>query len=148
MPKSSVLQFLTDMENQEFNNAVFSSDMVFLKQDLRTHFEAFHVRSGSYIHDVLNDFILQCHQHGFIEYFISRHFKLPKIDKRDTRKVLTMYMLSAGFYLWIISVVVACVVFVIEHIVRYFSRTIKLAAPRRSEVFCEVDEFEMDGDQT
>lgn len=144
MPRSSLIQFFTfdHMENQNFTDQVFSSEMVYLKEDLRTHFEAFYVQSESCIYEMLNEFILQCHQHGFIEYLVSKHFNWPKKSKRDPRKVLTLYMLSAGFYIWLISISVAFVVFIIEHVVRYFSRTRKLPPKREVEVIYDTDDEE------
>lgn len=91
------------------------------------HSEQIFVKPESYIYDiynVLNDFILQGHQHGFFKLFESIHFPHePIVDVQDPRKVLTMSMLSAGFYSWLISIVVACLVFVAEHVVRYYTRT-------------------------
>jgi hypothetical protein len=74
-----------------------------------------------------------------ISLFESRNFLSPKVDKEDPRKVLTMYMLSAGFYIWLGSVLVACVVYVAEHVVRYFTRTRYL---NRSgvEIYYEFDD--------
>jgi hypothetical protein len=118
---------------------VFSSEMVLLKDNLRTYFEVFFTQPESYILEVLNDFILQCHQHGFIDYFERKNFEQPRVEEKDPRKVLTLYMLSAGFYIWLGSVFVACVVFVAEHVVRYFTRTRYL---NRSgvEIYYELDD--------
>lgn len=126
LPKSTILSQIRSLSHKNFSSTVFSSDMVVLNEDLRTHHEVFIVRSESYIIDVLNDFILRCHQHGFFKYFESQYFETPEIIVEDARKILTFNMLSAGFYLWLISIVVACLVFIVEHVVRYFSRTRKL----------------------
>jgi hypothetical protein len=111
--------------------------MVLLEDDLRTHHEVFVVRTESFILDILNEFILQCHQHGFIDYFERKNFKQPLFKEEDPRKVLTMYMLSAGFYIWLSSILVACVVFVAEHVVRYFTRTRDFGP--RVKVYYEFD---------
>lgn len=65
----------------------------------------------------LEKFILEGHQHGFL---------IPKQDEpeeksSDEPKVLTMKMLEAGFVLWLVSICLACIVFICEHIVRYNS---------------------------
>lgn len=114
--------------------------MVLLESNLRTHLEFFYVMPESYILEVLNDFILQCHQHGFFLHFESKYFESPIIETKDPRKILTFYMLSAGFYIWLMSVSVACVVFVYEHFVRYFTRTRYLRHRRKIEVY--YDELE------
>jgi hypothetical protein len=48
----------------------------------------------------------------------------PPPDDSDP-KVLTMYMLSAGFTLWACTVVLACFIFVYEHIVKHISDKIE-----------------------
>lgn len=124
---------------------ILSSAMSLLDEDYNVHYEYVLVKPESVIYEVLNEFILQCHQHGFMRHFESIYFPYPPIiEPEDPRRVLTMYMLSAGFYLWLITIAVACLVFVGEHVVRYYSRTRHL--PPRSEVEIFYDELEEEKD--
>lgn len=138
-PQSSVIE-VAHYSYRELNNLIFSNNMVFLDDNLKTHFEVFFVQPESCISEVLNEFILECHQHGFFSFFESKYFEKPQIDKRDPRTVLTFYMLSAGFYLWLISIALACVVFVAEHAVRYYTRTRHLGS--RVEIWYELEYIE------
>lgn len=87
------------------------------------------------LYKLFEDFTLRCHQNGVISHIESMNFPPEIIQPKDPRKILTFYMLSAGFYLWLISVVVACLVFVGEHVVRYFSRTRHLKQKNMDELF-------------
>lgn len=70
---------------------------------------------NSVVHDSLNKFLLECHQHGIIVYLRQKYKKII-IPEEEKPKILTIYMLSAGFYVWLASVGIAFVVFVIERI--------------------------------
>lgn len=112
----------------------YEKGMTLLNEDYYFKADYFSVKPESFIFDVLNDFILQCHQHGIFKHFES--INLPHVsvaDIKDPRKVLSLYMLSAGLYLWLICVAVACLVFLIEHVVRYFSRTRHLSRMESNE---------------
>jgi hypothetical protein len=71
----------------------------------------------------LDKFILECHQHGIGEHFRNLFSSLYE-SKPSPKKpnVLTMQMLSAGFYIWLAVVGIACIVFVFEHIVFCFTK--------------------------
>lgn len=126
---------------------LLESGMTLLNDDYRLHSEYVMVKPESYIYSVLNDFILQCHQYGFFNHFQSKKSKPLVLEIKDTsRKVLTMHMLSAGFYLWLMTVLLACVVFLIEHVVRYVSRTRHLVD--RGEIEVYYDELDYDVDRT
>lgn len=74
----------------------------------------------SYLYKSIEKLIQECHQHGIMEYFKSRTFKsslVGRIDIVSEPKVLTMYMLSAGFYVWLVTVVIACFIFIMEQII-------------------------------
>jgi hypothetical protein len=83
---------------------------------LTSTIETFH---RGYMSEVFEKFILEAHQHGIVEYFyrkIYNRFGKIKEDLETETKVLTMYMLSAGFYVWLGTVGIACIVFIGEHI--------------------------------
>lgn len=130
-------------DSKEYFQELYESGMTVVKDNIHTmQSENVLTKPGSYITEVLNTFILQCHQHGIFQHLYLKYIDPPIVQPKDPKKVLTMYMLSAGFYLWLISISVACIVFVIEHIVRYFSRTRHLI--RESEVEIFYDELEYD----
>lgn len=125
---------------------LLESGMTLLNDDYLLHSEYVMVKPESYIYSVLNDFILQCHQYGFFNHFQTKESKPLVLEIKDTsRKVLTMHMLSAGFYLWLMSVLLACVVFLIEHVVRYVSRTRHLVDEDEIEVYCDELNYDVDG---
>lgn len=121
---------------------LYESGMTLINENIVMHSEVIMLKKGTYIKDVLNTFILQCQQHGFFEHLYLKHIHFQVVDEKDPNKVLTMYMLSAGFYLWLMSIAIACIVFVIEHVVRYFSRTRNLIVEPKVEVY--YDELEYD----
>lgn len=67
---------------------------------------------------------MECEQHGFTDYLYNSQFiSVPHFSTTSPDpKKLTMEILSAGFYVWIGTVFVACIVFVIEHVVAYKTR--------------------------
>lgn len=123
-------------QNHTFREEVFSSDMFPLDDVFRFLFvQNMIVPEEGSLYKLFEDFTLRCHQSGIISYIESMHFLPEVIQPTDTRKVLTLHLLSAGFYIWLISVVVACIVFVVEHVVRYFSRTRYLKNRNMDEYF-------------
>lgn len=119
------------------------SGMTLINENIVMQSEFVLLKPGSYIKDVFNTFILQCQQHGFFEHLYLKHIHYQVIDEKDPNKVLTMYMLSAGFYLWLMSIAIACIVFVMEHVVRYFSRTRHLIVETNIEVYYDKLEFDV-----
>lgn len=121
---------------------LYERGLTIIDENLHTSSEHTLTKPGSLINELLNNFILQFQQHGFFQHLYQKHLHMPIVNLKDPRKILTMYMLSSGFYLWLMSVAVACIVFVIEHIVRYFSRTRHLTS--ESEVTIFYDELVYD----
>lgn len=130
---------------KNFWRKVFANDtMRLLQDDYKVQFDHILVSPGSFIFEPLNDFILSCHQHGFTNYFQRAIFnkKFGSVVYEASRKVLTMDMLSAGFLLWLCCVGISFLVFIIEHCVRYFTRTRKL--PYQPKVMKFYDELAYD----
>jgi len=71
-----------------------------------------------YLNEIFDKFIFEAHQHGIIDYCYRQVYRFKDVDKlvESSTKVLTMYMLSAGFYIWLGSVGIACIVFIYEHV--------------------------------
>lgn len=86
-----------------------------------TSFRSFLTFHRGYLNEVFERFILESHQHGIIDYWYRHFFRYDNIEKQIATepKVLTMYMLSSGFYIWLGSIGIACFVFICEH-VKYF----------------------------
>lgn len=94
----------------------------FAKDNVDSSFAPWHMLTYSVVQKSLSKFILECQQHGFINFLERKYwdFKWLKNTKTDP-KVLTMYMLSAGFYIWLVCVAIACIVFALEHAYKFYS---------------------------
>lgn len=94
-----------------------------LDDDYRTLYIGWKINTEKYfLFEPMEKFILESHQHGIIEYFV-RKYQPQQIDlTEDPRRVLTMDMLSAGWYLFLGGICVSSIAFLGEHIVRYFSK--------------------------
>jgi hypothetical protein len=109
------------------------------EEDYNLYFYSWSV--GAQLYESFQKYILECHQHGIITYLNQKYFPtFLKPDEEEDPRVLTMYMLSAGFYLWLGSIVVACIVFIGEHVVRYFSK--RRREYRENLKSCVVSRFE------
>jgi hypothetical protein len=73
------------------------------------------VQSNSYLQEILENFTLEILQHGLMTYFVSLYSFLDVKPPENGPQILTLYMLSAGFYVWLGTIYVACIVFVCEH---------------------------------
>jgi hypothetical protein len=80
------------------------------------------IRRSDYLIHSVNKFLMECEQHGLKEYFYNNQFEAVSPPEKSRPKVLTMNVLSAGFIIWLASVLVACVIFIIELIVFYIKR--------------------------
>lgn len=81
-----------------------------------TSFAPWYVNIYGVIYESLSKFILECHQHGFTEYFERKRLSYKNTLLKNEVKVLTLHILSAGFYVWLVSVVIACISFLGEHV--------------------------------
>lgn len=80
----------------------------------------FYTHSATVIWQSLNKFILECHQHGFCQHIQSKSLFLRRPKPLKTGpQILTMSKLSAGFFVWLASVLVALIIFLCEHLVSY-----------------------------
>lgn len=69
-----------------------------ISEDFRWHLLSWHTRQQSLIiHEPLQKCILEGHQHGIIEYLIRNLFPIIEKQEEQVPKVLTMFLLSAGF---------------------------------------------------
>lgn len=76
---------------------------------------AFATSPHSLMYEKFEKFILECQQHGILNYLFSKYVYKKISDTEDSGpQILTMKKLSAGFLLWLGSVGIACIVFVGE----------------------------------
>lgn len=88
---------------------------------------SFYTPSRGYMSEILEKFVLEAHQSGILVHYKRLAYKFEKIKEEveSDLQVLTMYMLSAGLYVWLFTVAVACLVFIGEHVVYYFGKKIE-----------------------
>lgn len=106
--------------NQQFE--YMERNILVIPEDYRWHMLSWHVHPQSFIYEPLQKFILECHQHGFIINLMNNLFTTLVKPEAEGPQVLTMFILSAGFYIWLCTVLIAIVVFFIEHLLFYLSK--------------------------
>lgn len=73
------------------------------------------VHPDSVFYEKLDKHILECLQHGLLNTKPNE----PAEKSSNEPQVLTLQLLEAGFFIWLCSILLACVAFICEHIVRY-----------------------------
>lgn len=91
----------------------------------RWKFAYWYVRPKSFIYEPLEKFILESHQHGILDHLRRKYFPQTKKIEPDGPKVLTFSMLSAGFYLWFMCVIISIIIFFLEIIVHWMRKGVK-----------------------
>lgn len=89
------------------------------------------VNQGSFIFETLENFLHLNLQNGVVQHLQDRGSTVKKAHRERAvkiakkwfetdrePKILTLFMLSAGFWVWLVSVAIACIVFFCEHIVK------------------------------
>lgn len=111
-----------EISGSKKSKEMFKNDNLFLiPEDFLWHLISWHVAPQSFIYEPLEEFILNCHQNGMILHLMRQI--LPKESmfiESESPPVLTMYMLSAGFYIWLITVLLSVIVFMLEHLYDLF----------------------------
>lgn len=92
-----------------------------LKDDYRLYYYSWYVEA--HLFESFQKYILELHQHGIIQYLERKYVYIATTPDEEKPKKLTLFMLSAGFYIWLITVFVALIAFIGEHLVRYFSKS-------------------------
>lgn len=127
-------------EKTELNFMGFSLDVIFdlyrVVDTEITYTAPWYAKLQSPLFEILEKFLLDTTQFGLDIYYE----RIPKLyitysknmfsRQPSEPQVLTMTMLSAGFLIWLGCVVVSCVVFIGEHIYRYFSKSSRMARKR------------------
>lgn len=97
-----------------------NKDLHMLSDDANSYFMCWFTYKQSIMFDSLQKFILEVHQHGFVSHFERKNTPRAADIPEDEPKVLTMQMLSAGFGLWLGSIIIAIVAFFGEHVAKNF----------------------------
>lgn len=105
------------------------SNFKMLDEDFVWTFSQYYLTRNSYLHEILENFILELYQHGFMENMTESTQKLYFPEEEPT--VLTLEILSAGFFIWLGSVAVAILAFILELISKIFVVTLKEIKKKR-----------------
>lgn len=84
--------------------------------DFVSGLNTWYISINSVVHKSLNKFLLESLQHGIVDHAKKEILHDRNVPAGGEAKVLTIHILSAGFYVWLASIGIACVVFVLEHI--------------------------------
>lgn len=106
------------------NTEFFDSDVQLLEDTHHQEPQYVYFFPESCIYEPLHKFIMDLHEFGIMKKLETSLGCEVSKKMHDPRKVLTFYMLSAGFYLWLSTVLIAFVVFVGEHIVYWLSNLV------------------------
>lgn len=104
-----------------------------MEDDYRWHVSAWIIFPFSHFYRKVEDFILRCHENGIIEYWTDVLHRDKSIHEEEEPKVLTFYMLSAGFYLWLGCLGVTCCVFIGELISFYVVKQFQVVLKRKTQ---------------
>lgn len=136
-----VLSKLVLKEHGALNESKYLRRMRVFEENYITFPISWTTHTFSMFYDSLEKFVLEAHQHGHLNYFVSK-YTLPPLPKPEDLgpQVLTMDMLSAGFIVWIFTVILAIISFVFEHIFYYFHNKRKLPKIIRvkTKVTCKI----------
>lgn len=139
-PENEIIEKFLEFDNDSFAEIVDINQLTTMFHfrpggsnfgDVRRKFECFHwlyeevfqtasisilTFSRGYLNEILDKFIMECHQHGIIQRFrrYTNRFEEFKLNFDRETQVLSLFMLSAGFYVWLITVAIACIVFIGE----------------------------------
>lgn len=81
-----------------------------------------------FLSEILEKFLLEAHQHGIIESIRRKFYQFGPNFKEEIvsdPEKLSLYVLSAGFIVWLGTVGIACLIFLYEQIKFYFELKIK-----------------------
>lgn len=109
------------------------SNIRIIPEVFRWHMLPWHVRKQSLIYEQLEKFILDCQQNGIIEHLVRNISPVFLQPDGIGPQVLTMFELSAGFIIWMGSVLVAICVFILEMIIH----GLKQRTAKRAKNECE-----------
>lgn len=115
------------------------NEMISLGQGSQWIMYSWYMDRDSPIYEFVNGFILECHQHGIIAFLdkivydkneyieqiiVQYYLPLPEL----VRKSLDLETLSAGFYLWLMGIIIATITLFGEKIVSFLEIRRRLKA--------------------
>lgn len=122
-----------------------SQNFVILEEAYFTKTIPLYVAHQNYIFEPLQDFILRYREYGLelnlkpsyhtkkLTYDLEQLISLRRESNPSEPKILTLNMLQAGFAIWFALIPVACVIFLGEHILDYYS-SLKMQEPEESSL--------------
>lgn len=109
--RTNILKRKTALSFNNMQNGVSEQGIIILDDDYRWRPACWLIQPFSHIYEMVEEFILQCHQHGIVEHWQN----ILDTDKNevimDEPRKLTLEILSAGFILWLITVAISIIVF-------------------------------------
>lgn len=77
------------------------------------------IKQNSLLHESMCIFVLEYHQHGLMLYLEMRYYeeRMSSDDCNDEPQVLTVEMMSAGFIIWLVCILICIIVFLSEIII-------------------------------
>lgn len=87
-------------------------------EKFQTFSMSFQTFNRGFLHEILEKFILEAHQHGIMSCLHRQVYRFGRIEDQieSEPQVLSVFMLSAGFYIWLGTVLIACIVFIAENV--------------------------------
>lgn len=102
-------------ENVTLDRFLQEINMKVIDDDERSYYEQYPLIKHSFISEPLERLIMETQQHGIVDYLIRKNIREPLKARDDSDpKVLSMFMLSAGFIVWLLTVLIASIVFLGE----------------------------------
>lgn len=98
-----------------------NKNLKLFKSDYLSTSSSWTLQPNDFLYHILQNFILEIHQHGFMIHFESLYnpHTLPKPEETEP-KILTLQILSAGFIVWLFTIIMACFSFFFEISVFHF----------------------------
>lgn len=87
-----------------------------LKEKIITDYIGFVLHMQSFIFEQMNRKVVQFVESGLAQKFTEKYKRARQSGEEGGPKVLTLEHLNSGFYIWLVCVCIAVVVFMIEHV--------------------------------
>lgn len=111
----STKRFTTNFKGNEKQLKNSGKFMTWLEDYFQCSLVSFPVKRNSKIFEPLQKFILEFYQHGHLAFSETKWLpSMSGADEEDEPQVLTMKMLTAGFIIWLVCVMICTTVFILE----------------------------------
>lgn len=85
-----------------------------LKEKIISDFKGFWLRKNSFMYQPMNRKVVQFFESGIASHEVSKYRYIKKFEDDSGPKVLTLEHLDAGFYIWLVCIAAATLVFILE----------------------------------